>query len=43
MEFFDAPLALKDHAPRACHAALAIQQTGAEYGAKIVQEFSPAR
>ena len=39
MALFGAPLAHEDHAQRACHAALAIQQSLAQYSQKIKNEF----
>ncbi|MDX2451544.1 adenylate/guanylate cyclase domain-containing protein [Desulfosarcina sp.] len=39
MALFGAPLAHEDHAQRACHAALAIQKSLAEYGRKVQTEF----
>jgi len=38
MALFGAPVALEDHAQRACHAALAIQRAMLEYGEKIEKE-----
>jgi len=40
MALFGAPLAHEDHAQRACHAALAIQQSLALYARKVKNEFN---
>ena len=42
MALFGAPLAHEDHAQRACHAALAIQRSLAEYGRQVKAEFGAA-
>jgi class 3 adenylate cyclase len=39
MALFGAPFAREDHAQRACHSALAIQQALEGYGAKIRQQY----
>lgn len=39
MALFGAPLAHEDHAQRACHAALAIQNAMAEYGRTVKSDF----
>lgn len=39
MALFGAPLAHEDHAQRACHAALAIQQSLTKYARKVKAEF----
>jgi len=39
MALFGAPLALEDHARKACQAALSIQKTIKEYGEQIVAKF----
>ena len=39
MALFGAPLAHEDHAQRACHAALAIQKSLAEYGRRVKADF----
>ena len=40
MALFGAPVAHEDHAQRACHAALAIQKSIAEYGEKIKKDLA---
>ena len=39
MALFGAPIAHEDHAQRACHAALAIQQALVPYGEEIKQQL----
>ena len=39
MALFGAPLAHEDHAQRACHAALAVQNSLTEYGRKVKTDF----
>jgi len=39
MALFGAPLALEDHAQRACHTALSIQRSITKYGEKIITDF----
>ncbi len=41
MALFGAPLAHEDHAQRACHAALGVQKSLAQYGQKVKGEFGP--
>jgi class 3 adenylate cyclase/tetratricopeptide (TPR) repeat protein len=40
MALFGAPIAHEDHAQRACHAALSIQKSIAEYGNKMMKDFA---
>ena len=40
MALFGAPVAHEDHAQRACHAALSIQKSIAEYGNKMIKDFA---
>jgi len=40
MALFGAPVAHEDHAQRACHAALSIQKSIAEYGNKMMKDFA---
>jgi predicted ATPase/class 3 adenylate cyclase len=40
MTLFGAPVAHEDHAQRACHAALSIQKSIAEYGNKMMKDFA---
>ena len=39
MALFGAPIALEDHAQRACYAALAIQEALVDYGEKVKKKF----
>jgi hypothetical protein len=39
MALFGAPLALEDHAQRACHAALSVQQSMVKYSERIQKDF----